>query len=297
MKHIICYTGIPHADFDFIQRRARTITGSDTEFYGRGLKNNQHQYLAKDAKAIMQFFADRIRKDKAKQSEYSYSVIYVENETINSTILRDGLFPNFFATGAAWTFQYGSVTEREQNRQDLVTALVESTKKVKRALPHLRKEFTERSNKTPLLLPLQNFEANEISNLLSNVSNGILDAIDPTATIRELVADFERRFPPTLDWTRKPPQTVFTNNASIRFRAPGNDRHGSAHPETEGHPDDCVIAAFKRLGVTYDPHFHYDCTRLSQSKLSAELHNCHLPRDWITAKKSHLNIAPNDAVR
>jgi len=296
MKHIICYAGIPHEDYDYVLRRSKTITISDTEFYGRGFKKNQTQYLLKDTEAILNFFANRIRRDKAEQLKYSYSVVYVENDAVNSELLRNELFPNFFSVGAEWTQSYDP-NERDQNRQDLITALTTSTRRIKRALPHLQKEFTERSNKTPLLLPLQNFEAEAIENLLANVSDQILDADDPSATIRRLVADFERTFPPALDWERKPPQTIFTNSANIRFRAPGNDRHGSAHPETDGHPDGCVLAAFKRLGVTYDPHFHYDCTRTSQPKLSAELHNCHQPRGWITAKKKHLNIAPNDAVR
>ena len=223
-------------------------------------------------------------------------MVYLTTPNCNAHLLTELLLPSILTFPVAWDPIYGSRAVREQHRTLLIQELAEATKRVKKILTHLTKELTERSNKTPLLLPVRNFDIPAVQNMLSEIQRILLAAVDPTVAIRQRVAKFEQIYPPQLDQSRRPPQTVFTNPQKIRFRAPGKDRHGSAHPETEGHRDSCVVSAFKRLGAAYHPCFHYDCSRLNQAVLSAQVYGCHSEKNW-TRGHPHLNIAPNDAVR
>jgi hypothetical protein len=299
VKYVIGYAGIPHDYFDAVVEDSNMIRGGDQdiEFYAKTLPLNQTFYTQQYAMDVRRFFSSRLANNRKSYLETSFAVVYVNNATNNADVLVNMLLPNIFTIPVEWVPAWGSSQVRRDNQNILIRAFADATRKVKRVLPHIHKELTERANRTPLLLPLKNFDGDEISNLLASIHAEALIADNPTMAIRAIVRDFERRFPSELDTSRKPPQTRFTNRQNIRFRAPGKDRHGSAHPETAGHPDHCILAAFKRLGAPYDPNFHYDCTHLNQSRLSAQLHNCHRPRGWITSTKRHLNIAPNDAVR
>ena len=57
------------------------------------------------------------------------------------------------------------------------------------------------------------------------------------------------------------------------------------------HESSCVIRGRLRFGVSFDPHFHYDCAVYGSAIKS--LPGCHVPQ-IVRKRWKHVNVAPND---
>ncbi len=155
-------------------------------------------------------------------------------------------------------------------------------------------ELKDRMKRTPLLLPVRHFDADELRDLLDEVVTGLLQAENPTLFIQNACSRFERRFP----FRKLGKRTgAFTNGRGIDFAMPGRALHGNVWPygEMGEHLVTCLLTAQLRLGGRISRGFHYDCTRGGEA-YSGRFSDCH---EAVAnyAGNPQLNVYPNDYIR
>lgn len=296
MRHVLGYAGIPADIYNDVAQSGGRIAGADASFVGRPLPLGQYSYTPTYVEAFRSLFSNRLRKANHSDDEANYAAIFVHHEGMNANLLERALFPSVLAIGVEWAPVFGSRREVNEAKNDLVNRLRQASIRAKAALGVLKVEFSEQANRTPFLLPTRNFSSNDLVESLGAIQRHLPNAPNPAASLREERNRFERNHPAVLDTEWHPHQYFFTDHRNVRYRAPGKALHGVTHPETEGHPDACVLEGRRRLGAPFHHGFHYDCSRTTGSKLKGAFHQCHHGIELMTGNP-HLNIAPNDFVR
>lgn len=186
--------------------------------------------------------------------------------------------------------------ETSGQRQKVVNDLVREAKRaVRRARDLLRiiaEEVTNRDNKTCLLLPGRNF---------GKEFTAVLECVVEASKARTASEEFRRKLryvAKSLRTERIGDHEYFVGRRGLVFRSPGKarGRHGLAPgwKTAGGHNSSCVIRGRLRFGTSYDPTFHYDCDIPKDGYRNFP--SCH--GTWsVPAKRSHVNIAPNDNIR
>lgn len=150
---------------------------------------------------------------------------------------------------------------------------------------------TDRTNKTPLLLPIRNFVGRGLSDLIGSLYSELPRSDDPQALINSAVKKFLSAHPPVKPPTS--PKPCFSDGV-LYFKSPGSDRHGYyRHLSQNAHEPSCLLAARSRLGGNYKYDFHFDCETV-RGNLKGAYPNCH--NDNVRPQKSYLNIAPSDYI-
>jgi hypothetical protein len=181
-----------------------------------------------------------------------------------------------------------------RSKNQLLNVLKVATELVKRTIPPLKKEITERDNRTPLLLPIKNFKSSCLTAELEGLQRDISHIDDKRQVIARAVANIERDHPPQRDDNDKRGFAHFVDRRNIMFCPPGKNRHAFARP-TMGHPETCLLSGRRRFGAPYDRAFHYDCSK-GAGILKDVFFGCHEGAS-VHEGMPHLNIAPNDFVR
>lgn len=155
----------------------------------------------------------------------------------------------------------------------------------------IAKEVGDHDNITCLLLPPKNFgrKALAIWNCVYEASVRRQSGDEFFGTLRLLANSISSQ--------RKGNNRYFVGRNKIVYQSPpkARDRHGCAPGwDTNDHDTTCVIRGRIRFGVSFDPHFHYDCNLAGSGKRTFD--SCH-GTETIPKGRKHVNISPNDNIR
>lgn len=296
-KYLMGYAGIPFEYFDGIVNSKSSILEGNSDFYGSPMFRGQRQCGPKDIEKIIGYFSKQLRESEHSVNKAGFALIYVVSDQDAADLVGELVPHSILPVPVLWNPVYGSNREQNEARNRLKDLLRSATRRAKKVLDALAAELSERANRTPLLLPLRNFDSNYLVPIIAALPQQLILAADPVASIRQACGVFELQHRPALCQECHPPQYFYFDRRGIKFRAPGKGLHGAAHPATQGHPDRCVLAARRRLGAPFHHSFHYDCSRPPAPVMQAHLFQCHSSSQQATTGKPHLNIAPNDYIR
>lgn len=252
---------------------------------------------AKFAKAINEL-TNESTAERLSPLNASAILIYLDHPKCNGNRVLEAFFPETLTLKVPPPQLPSAPAARSKLQAanyELIRTLSDALKKAGQTLPILKKEITSRDNKTPLLLPVRNFDRDLVGKLLSEIQIAIL-SMRPQVALREVTDEFERANPKKrLDHDRK---FYFVNPKGLVFKSPGRqNRHGAARQQNNvEHPVTCLIRSRLRLGAPFDPQFHYDCQPL-RGALARGWRSCHDQAFSALANREHVNIAPNDNVR
>ena len=149
---------------------------------------------------------------------------------------------------------------------------------------------------SPLLLPVRNFRSPVVGQIIADLFNELGTAEDPRTMISAAVQAMLARHPVRqIIGTHRNRYKYFEDDHRLRFKSPGRNRHGMARSGGDGHQPSCFLGSRVRFGGPFDPLFHYDCD-YERHGLDNHYPNCHGANTAPNAV-THVNIAPNDAVR
>lgn len=153
-------------------------------------------------------------------------------------------------------------------------------------------------NRSPLLLPVKNFNSQTLTQSLDHLTQELSDGIHlKDEKLIELVSKLKE--PTKAQQIELSGRRVraFIGNGII-FAFPGRDLHGYLHREARipPHRPLCTLKNNWRLGIPIYRGFHYDCTSSKPgSKIDRELLNCHSGNE--NPDQIHINIYPSDYLR
>lgn len=291
MDYVYAFAGIPEAIFADVRNKFSQIAPGRCHFISRPHKGNS--YSTSDIKYYIGRFAEIIGSDAENRLYHArFSLFYIDYEDQNSVDFAEAFSPHILTVKVKFSLDAGaSHQENSKLKNELVENLKRITANAKNTLDVLKKEISEKSNKTPLLLPLQNFHSDVLMSSILNLYNQITSASDKQGLIKNVINQIQQAHPHGTDTGKN---YRYIDNRKVNFTAPGKSLHGISRPNT-GHPDICLISANIRLGAKYPRGFHYDCTA-NRGNLAGEFYGCHHPRSHKTGNP-HLNISPNDHVR
>ncbi|MDX5986382.1 hypothetical protein [Sphingomonas echinoides] len=299
---IIAVAGIPHEHFNRIQKIATRIFGSSPVFVGTPLRPNGDGRFEIDSDHMARLGSSLVKlikaQPKAVETGCGMIILSVEGQDVSnftmsfrpSVLVQTASLPEKVMTR-------GRKGEEYANRLASVlrTAFIPLT----RAVGAMRTELSDRINRTPLLLPLRNFDAPIVTETIMELADTLPQAADPGAMIVEACKRIEAQF--AFGRYGGSQRRCFTNTSEIQFRSPNGALHGVAVSDEPPHNRDCLLNGTLRLGSAYTAGFHYDCIRdRSEGRrripLSGTFFDCHSDKSRWTGTP-HLNIAPNDFVR
>jgi hypothetical protein len=158
----------------------------------------------------------------------------------------------------------------------------------------LRREVKERDSRTPLLLPVRNFNSPILDELIVEVQKLRPKEKDYDLPLRALIGS--KGLLPVRQVVAGRAKTYFENRNAIRFYGPSKagPRHGLPSYKAP-HNFGCLVNAYFRLGVRYDAAFHYDC-QYANRHIGGRFPNCH-SEEQACSLNTHINISPNDFIR
>ena len=291
MKTFVCLAGFPQPIVEEIHSRpaAHFTEAKDNTPIARalrepyayrcGMEDFYHENLAKRVEAL---------KIKDEVSIILVYANYVCNETKNFV---GTFFP--FALCAPINPMYPDKMPKHIRRSTLMTYVDEIEKTVARAKANARiiRDTFSGQPMSPLLLPLRNFK----SDVLSTRVRGLFDTLPLDSAPRPGLKDALDAIKKSHPISRQSGVAYYEDQRKLRFKSPGTDRHGAARLVGAGHKASCLINGRVRLGAPIDALFHYDCD-YERKELDREYPNCHCTLQK-TAKTTHANIAPSDAIR
>jgi len=291
MKYVIGYAGIPADLIDQVKKASVGIARENT--ISLFCKLDKKTYDFQHSRFFIHEMHKMVQSDHHnKLGETGFAIICIKNGSENDFIRE--FFPSTLVIPIEWSPVYGSKMERRISGNDLIEKFTFATILAKRCLTAIKKELRERANKTPLLLPLENFKSLVLAKTLRDLQTNLAVSQDENSVIKQHLALFEHSHPEQDDDESKLAYRL--DNRHIKFRAPGKATHGFARPDKKIHKMQCLLSGRRRLGAPFNPGFHFDCTR-GGSPLTGDFANCHTTEPSKLTGKPHLNIAPNDFVR
>lgn len=294
MRYVIGYAGIPapaHVEFE---RSATKVCGQQTHHLSAALDSKpQLRYTQSHANHYLRKFAKLIEDDKQnKLEEVSFAIIYVQHDAQSTTEFAKCFFPSTLVIPVDWKMDQSSPTAQSISINLLIRQLADATHAAKQSLDVLKRLFREQTSRTPLLLPIRNFDSKCLFAELTALQAALPSAKDKEGAVKEREAIIKQSHPPQRLRSKK--RDCFVDDRDIEFHPPGKARHAVARV-ADGHGESCLLAGRRRLGAPFLTAFHYDCEK-GAGNLRASLFNCHGgPQDYEGAP--HINIAPNDFVR
>lgn len=295
MRFVFGYAGIPSEIYDDVYAKRDRICGDSGQFISEPLhsRDRYFKYSESHSNFFLRRFARIIREDNNNNTkDTGFVLIYVRHEEINTVNFVRCFFPSTLCLGIDWALDRRSSMTIRQSKNKLIEALKLGSDETKKAIPSLKKEITERDNRTPLLLPIKNFVSTQLVKEIQILQNRLIDVEDKPKVVTNAVRVLERYHP--MQAPERGFRRFFVDDRNVQFHPPGTNRHAFARAEG-GHPETCLLSGRRRLGAPYDRTFHYDCQK-GAGNIRELFYGCHEDR---TMKEGdpHLNIAPNDNVR
>lgn len=292
MKYIIGYAGIPAYFYSEIEKKKATLVGGNAEFVGLPLGPNLNVYEHRH----IRFFFDAFQKKITEKNEnIAFVIIYIRAEPSSTERFVEAFFPTTLMVPVDWQQLSGTAHQEARSKNELLDKLFVATKIAKEALLVLNEELIQRSNKTPLLLPVRNFRSKEFRDWLNSLQDGLIQSEDKTSFLKDAISRIQQNHPLRKIGSQVRP--CYVDDLEVEFHSPGSDRHGLLRWNMGNiHEAHCLIGSRCRLGAPYDPRFHYDCKK-GERNLRSNLFGCHSESAVMHEGRPHLNIAPNDFVR
>lgn len=295
MRFVIGFAGIPSEIYDAVYKERGVICNENAEFLSTPLKSEGwfSRYGESHANFFAKRFAERIEEDHHNRlKDTGFATIYVKHDAVSSARFIKGFFPSTFCYPIEWTFDRTDRMAMNISKNVLVSAFKEAVAKVTRSILALRKELTERDNRTPLLLPVKNFHSKALVIELESLQQKLASESERLVAVAESVNSIEQRHPPRRgDYSNR---RFYVDDRNVEFHPPGSARHAFARTQL-GHQVSCLLSGRRRLGVPYDPVFHYDCVK-GRGAIREYFFGCHEDAR-VREGHPHLNVAPNDFVR
>ena len=234
--------------------------------------------------------ARRISSVKSND-EVSVLLAYVDYGGYSSEFVRQ-FFP--FALAAPIRPFYPNVYPKNSRRSEMLNFLSEAQHTIEnlRRRAAIVRDHLSGQNFSPLTLPLKNFKSEVLVSVLNNIFDNLGSVEDPHAMIQTSRQIIEARHPIVRTQDHLP---YFQDERGLRFKSPGRGMHGWNRNVSLGHKHACLINSRARFGGSLKPNFHYDC-EYERRKLDDAYPNCHDEKQSPT-QNTHVNIAPNDAIR
>ena len=201
-----------------------------------------------------------------------------------------------FAAVAPFAPFFPAAHEKGRRRQELVLFV----ERIQRVVASLRAQIAvvrdslSGRNFSPLTLPIQNFRSDVLKGAILSLFETLNTADDKRALIKQCCDSITENHPVVRkpEWSTQP---FFQDDRALRFKSPGTDRHAMARVIEAPHFPSCLIKSRARLGGPIDALFHYDCV-YEKEQVDPSFPNCH-GADTKPRKRTHVNIAPSDAIR
>lgn len=305
MKFVFGYLGIPSSVLDGIEKRqSELVTGKEDEPILIALKSSETTIGYRHISKLQEIFKKKtINEFHGRNgggnhiSDIGFGVIYINGDLKTSSLIEKEFFPSTLVLSVNWSLTGISTKEVNESKNELIDLLSQATKRARLALYAIRREITDKRNRTPLLLPIKNFHSTKLQDLLRMLQERLaclqdLTEIAAMEIVQEIVRSFESEHPLKRVSSK---QSYFSDKRRIEFHPPGTALHGLPRP-TEDHPITCFLGGYRRLGAPFHAAFHYDCIRGERKNLRDSFHSCHAEPCTVEGNP-HLNIAPNDFVR
>lgn len=292
MKFFVCVAGLSHEAVEELSKRSAAVFTEDktNPVIVRPL-NQQFAFRPGMSKYYLGELVKRFqvlppREDVAILLAY---VRYGHQET--SRFVRD-FFP--FALASQLEPFYPNSAPKNERRHQLLDhiAVIETVVGDLRKRARVVRDVFSGQNFHPLLLPLCNFKSDVLGPQVEALFNSIGTVENPRGQLDAARAAILTDHPLYKSENHTP---FFQDNRDLRFKSPGKNRHGFARRVGTEHQDQCLLSSRVRLGGPFDALFHYDCDYEHRS-LDASYPNCH-GVDTPPGASTHVNIAPNDAIR
>lgn len=288
MHLFVCLAGFSQEVLQEISKRPARFTGnknispiatpiSPPFFYRQGMENYYHQKLS--LKIREAGHGDDVGVIVA-YSNYSQSEHFVSR-----------FFP--FALVAPIEPFYYNACPANSRRSDLLKFVDRAELIVRdlRSRAAVMRDHLSGQNFSPLTLPIRNFKSSNLQERLKTLFT-LSGAGDARSAIQDVTHALIQQHPLKKDAGHRP---YFVDERGLRFKSPGKDRHGWNRGGNFGHRPECHINSRVRLGAPLRANFHYDCDH-ERRKMDTTYPNCHGMLHTPT-KHTHVNIAPNDAIR
>jgi hypothetical protein len=299
MKFIVGYAGIPSSIYDEVRGRELHILSGDTQcrFVSRPLrpaKSGELRYSKSDANFFLREFAVPLVNDNHNElCDTGVALIYVNYDASTTLAFANSFFPSVFTIPVDIDLSLFHLSKHKaaEVKNKFVEVLRRATTDARNSITVIKKEITEHDSRTPLLLPIRNFESKCLVPQLKDLQVALSSGQDKVSIVKNVIKHIENRHP--LTQTDRSPRRCFVDCRDIEFHPPGSARHAFAR-NYDQHPYSCFLSGRRRLGAPYDRAFHYDCIR--GNLIGGNFWGCHEEPSYRVGSP-HLNIAPNDYVR
>jgi hypothetical protein len=292
MKMLVCMAGLPYEVAEEVKGLSAAVFTEDKDNTPI-VKPIKPPYAFRDgmSEAYLNELAERISELNPRE-DAAVLLVYVAYEGEATLGFLKRFFP--FALAAPLDPFYPDRFPKHERRKALRN-YVDNMKTVVERLrgrAHVVRDVFSGQNFTPLLLPLRNFHSDVLAAQIEELFYGLGTIEDPRDRLERSKQAILAQHPLHRLASHTP---FFQDNRQLRFKSPGKNRHGMARLIGEGHDHRCLIGARVRLGGPFDPLFHYDC-EYERRNVDKTYANCH-GASAEPAVKTHVNIAPSDAIR
>ncbi len=299
---IVAVAGIPSDHFNRIQKLAPGIFGNKAVFLGTPLRPGGDGNYRPDHDHVSSLAENMVKRIKLEPTlvKQGCGIIILAPEGYDAGP-SEALFKPFALVRAAIlpTPVLTNGRPGEMCGNQIARALRDVAAPLGRAVTAMNTEVRARLNRSPLLLPIRNFESELLQEVVLELAVTLPRAKDPNTTIAAACCRIEQEFP--FGKIGGSSRRCFMNGKEVQFRPPNGALHGVAASSDPPHNRDCYLNGLLRLGGSYDPGFHYDCIRdRSEGRrripLVGKFYDCHGSFRPQTGDP-HLNIGSNDFVR
>lgn len=293
MKTYILIAGVPVRFHEPLQKSLGVVERGNPGFRPTIVPLSEH-YPPNYSRGYVRSVVARLARDvSAYQEQQTCLVIYLDHTS--SDLLCEAVYR--FALLVAVSPPHGEELRFDREGQTVNRLAAD----IRRTYSHFGKVVravgnevdSGRRNRTPLLLPPQNFASHHLDQLLRTLSCNLVPTKSQVAAQAEIdraVTDFLHHHP----MVQPERGSRVHSNGVLAFNSPGKDLHGKQQTP-HGHPDECIIGARIRLGHCFHHQFHYD-VEPHHGNFGAALPSCHGSFD-VPHGRAYVNIAPNDHVR
>lgn len=290
MQYLVCMAGLPVEVVNEIRSNSERFTAAKGNAPIVKPVREPYTLLGGMATAYLQDLAARI-STLDPSAQVSVILVYVDyqNEETKSFV---GRFCPFALASPIRPF-YPNLAPKKRRRSELLLYVEEIYQKIVdlRQRAGVVRDVLSGQNFTPLLLPMRNFQSAILGAELNGAFANFAVVQNPRAFLCTVSNNILQHHPlKQMDRDR-----WFEDSRRLRFKSPGTNRHGMVRGVAAGHRPECLIAGRVRFGGPFDALFHYDCN-YKRRGLNASYPNCH-DAQCAPASQTHVNIAPNDAVR
>lgn len=300
MHFVFGYAGIPSEAYDYIYQMRKTLTDGNIEFEGASLGQTGSPFEARHANLFLERFKEYAIKNRGNDKlSIGFAVIYVRSDPESTAKFEAAFFPSTLTFPIDWRLTGSRPQDINRSKKELFKLLLQATIRARIAIEALHKEVVERANRTPLLLPIRNFRSKLLRGWMQELQTNLASQKNVStadSALKTAVKQFEVNHPlkRVADDQRK--QRCYLDDHDVEYHTPGKALHGMPHA-TGGHPVNCILGAYRRLGAPFNAAFHYDCVKGMRGNLKGMFYTCHETDAAMMEGDPHINIAPNDFIR